>query len=214
MRNETSKLTKCKVCKKEIGKGVKKCPSCGHDQRNYFIQHKVITGLLIFELIGTNGGTGNSTNKTVTNNNTSVATSSQVVKASVEKPIYGINEAVKLDNTTIKVMKVKKLNSGDYDKPKSGMVFVVVTVLIKNTGTGVITYSPFDFKIHNSKGQITDEAITSIGSDTQLPCASLDSKGEIMGTIVFEQPINDTALVLKYTGSIFNDGIKFKLDTF
>jgi len=68
------------------------------------------------------------------------------------------------------------------------------------------------FKMQNSKGQITDEAITSIYSDTQLPSASLASKGEITGTIVFEQPINDTALVLKYSDSLLNNCIQFKLN--
>ena len=211
MRKETSKLKNCKVCKREIAKSVKKCPSCGHDQRNFFMQHKVITGILLLELIGTNGGTGNSTTIQVPNSNASVVTSAQVVKSTVEKPIYGINEAIKSNNTTIKVIKVKKLNSGKYDKPKLGMEFVVVTVLIKNTGSSEITYSPFDFKMQNNKGQITDEAITSINSNTQLPSANLDSKGEIIGTIVFEQPISDTALVLKYSASLLKDGIQFKI---
>jgi len=90
----------------------------------------------------------------------------------------------------------------------------MVTVLIKNSGTKEITYNPFDFKMQNSKGQITDEAFTSIDSDTQLPSASLASKGEIIGTIVFEQPINDSALVLKYSGSPLRKGIQFKLNSF
>jgi len=214
MRKETCKLTNCKSCQKEIAKSVKKCSTCGHDQRNFFMQHKAIIGILLLELIGTNGGTGNSKTTPVPNSNVSVATSAQVEKAPVVKHIHGINEAVKSNNTTVKVINVKKLKSGKYDKPKSGMEFVVVTVLIGNTGTSEITYSSFDFKLKNSQGQITDEAITSIGSDTQLPSASLDSKGEIIGTIVFEQHINDTDLVLEYSDSLSNNSIQFKLDIF
>lgn len=207
MRKETSKLTNCKACQKEIARSVGKCPSCGHDQRNLFMRHKVITGIIVLAVIGTSGSTGSSTTIPVSH----VATSAQVAKSPVEKHIYGINEAVKSNHTTVTVTKFKKLNGGNYDKPKSGMEFVVVTVLIKNTGTGEIIYSPFNFKMQNSKGQITDETITSIDSDTQLPSASLASKGEITGTLVFEQPINDTALVLKYRGSLLSDGIQFKL---
>lgn len=211
MGKETSKVANCKECKREISKRVKRCPSCGHDQRNFLMRHKALIGIIVFELIGTSGGIGNSKTTTVPNSNVSVATTAQVAKPQVEKPIYGINEAVKSNNATIKVIKVKKLDSGDYDKPKSGMEFVVVTISIKNTGTYEMTYSPFNFKMKNSKGQITDEAITSIDSNSQLPSASLDSKGEIIGTIVFEQPINDTALVLEYSGSRLDNSIQFKL---
>jgi len=211
MRKENSKLKNCKACQKEIAKSVKKCSSCGHDQRNIFMRHKVITGIIVLALIGTSGSTGNNATTPVSNSNGSVATSAQVAKAPVEKAMYGINEAVKSNHTTVTVSKVKKLNGSNYDKPKSGMEFIVVTVIIKNTGTGEITYNPFDFKMQNSKGQITDEAFTSIDSNTQLSSASLASKGEVTGTLVFEQPINDTALVLKYNGSPLSDTIQFKL---
>lgn len=39
-------LVKCKTCGKEIAKGVKKCVSCGADQRNFFSRHKILTGIL------------------------------------------------------------------------------------------------------------------------------------------------------------------------
>ncbi len=42
-----SKLVNCKACQKEIAKGVKKCPSCGKDQRNWFGKHKIITGVIV-----------------------------------------------------------------------------------------------------------------------------------------------------------------------
>ena len=91
------------------------------------------------------------------------------------------------NSTIISVTNVKKSNGGDYDKSKSWIQFVVVTVLIKNTGTCDIIYNPFNFKMQNSKGEITDEAITSINSDTQLSSSSLASKKEITGTLVIKQ---------------------------
>ena len=45
------KLVKCKACDKEIAKGVKKCPSCGKDQRNFFQKHKIITGIGVLVII-------------------------------------------------------------------------------------------------------------------------------------------------------------------
>ena len=210
MRKETSKLTNCDACQKEISKSVKKCPSCGHDQRNFLMRHKILT--VVVAVIVIIGSTGNSTMTPVANSNASVGTSLQVANTPVQKSIYGINETVKSNHTAVTVTNVKKANGGDYDKPKSGMEFVVVTVLIKNIGTGEIIYNPFNFKMQNSKGETTDEAITSIDSDTQLPSSSLSSMGEITGTLVFEQPIHDTALVLIYRGSLLSNSIQFKLN--
>ncbi|AXV63765.1 DUF4352 domain-containing protein, partial [Bacillus subtilis] len=42
----SGKLTHCKACGQEIAKGVKKCPNCGKDQRNFFMRHKIITIIL------------------------------------------------------------------------------------------------------------------------------------------------------------------------
>lgn len=48
-------LVACKACGKEIGKGVKKCPQCGTDQRNFFMKHKIITGVLVLVVLGVVG---------------------------------------------------------------------------------------------------------------------------------------------------------------
>jgi hypothetical protein len=42
----------CKECGKEISSGVKKCPSCGKDQRGFFGRHKIITAILVFVFLG------------------------------------------------------------------------------------------------------------------------------------------------------------------
>ena len=60
-------LVNCKACGKEIGKGVKKCPSCGADQRNLFGKHKIVTGILALIIIGSIGsamGRGDKTSPT------------------------------------------------------------------------------------------------------------------------------------------------------
>ena len=45
-------LVTCKSCGKELGKGVKKCVNCGADQRNFFVRHKILTGILALVIIG------------------------------------------------------------------------------------------------------------------------------------------------------------------
>ena len=49
-------MVNCKACGKEIAKGVKKCPHCGKDQRNFFMKHKIITGILVILLLAALGG--------------------------------------------------------------------------------------------------------------------------------------------------------------
>ena len=50
-----NKLVACKACNKEIAKGVKKCPSCGKDQRNFFRRHKILSFIGACVIIGVIG---------------------------------------------------------------------------------------------------------------------------------------------------------------
>lgn len=128
--------------------------------------------------------------------------------------VFGINEAVKYNGLELSVTKVEKSSGKEYEKPKDGMEFVIVTVKYKNVGDEKISYNPYDFKMLNSKGQITDQAITAIDSDTSLSSGELAPGGEISGTIAFEQPKGDTGLKLQYTGSWFSSDadIEFALN--
>lgn len=211
-----SKLVNCKACDKEIAKGVKKCPHCGKDQRNFFMQHKVITVIgviVILGVLGSVGGGKKDTSSTATA--TKTETKQEETKKNVEevKDTYAVNEAVKLDDAVVTVTKVEKSNGSDYNKPKDGMEFVIVTVSIKNNGKNELSYNPYDYKMQNSKGQITDQTFTTVNTSTQLNSGKLAENGEITGTIAFEQPKGDTALVLKYKGNMFsNKEIKFTLN--
>lgn len=79
-----SKLVNCKACGKEIAKGVNKCPSCGKDQRNFFMKHKVITVILAIVIIGgigsAIGGKKDSTSTTATNTEVKQETKQEVSK--------------------------------------------------------------------------------------------------------------------------------------
>lgn len=201
-------MVNCKTCGKEIAKGVNKCVHCGKDQRNFFMKHKILTVVLALIVLG---GIGSATGS---KKDTAVTTSTTAEEKKEEtKEFYAVNEDVKLKDTVIKVTNVEKSNGTQYEKPKDGMEYVIVTVAIKNGGKDEISYNPFDFKMQNSKGQITDETFTTVNSSTQLNSGNLTSDGEITGTIAFEQPKDDTALVLKYKGNMFsNKEIKVKLN--
>lgn len=63
-------MIECKACGKDIVKGKHKCPHCGKHQRNFFMRHKVLTGILVVLvviLIVSSGGDSNNP-KTVEDN--------------------------------------------------------------------------------------------------------------------------------------------------
>lgn len=74
------KMNNCKACGQEIAKGVKKCPHCGKDQRNFFMKHKIISVILAIVIIAgistaMGGGKNSSTSPTSsTNSNKSTST--------------------------------------------------------------------------------------------------------------------------------------------
>jgi len=42
----------CRHCKKEIPDKATKCPECQSDLRNWFVRHKIITGILVLVFLG------------------------------------------------------------------------------------------------------------------------------------------------------------------
>lgn len=112
------------------------------------------------------------------------------------------------------VTNVSKSNGEDFDKPKDGSEYVIVSVKIKNNSKEKVSYNALYFKMQNSKGQITDDAFTTVDQDKQLKSGELAPGGEVAGDVVFEEPVGDKALVLQYQNDIFEDGVKlqFKLN--
>lgn len=70
-----NQLINCKVCGKELAKGVKKCTSCGKDQRNFFMKHKILTGILVLAIMGAIGSDGGDST-----NSPTIDTSKEIVQ--------------------------------------------------------------------------------------------------------------------------------------
>lgn len=216
----------CKKCGKEY-EG-KFCPECGTSndgstsekveapvQRQKKKKKKgliaavvVIAVIVVIAAIASLGG--NDDQPQAVNGSGNAAHNEQVDTSKV----FGINEPVKYKGLELSVTKVEKSSGKEYEKPKDGMEYVIVTVKYKNTGDEKISYNPYDFKMLNSKGQITDQAFTTIDSNTALSSGELAPGGEISGTIAFEQPKGDTGLKLQYTGNWFSSDadIEFALN--
>ncbi len=133
------------------------------------------------------------------------------IKVGDEK-IVNAGEENSLDGATITLTKVTRSAGSDFSKPKEGNEFIIVEVTIKNTGTENLSYNPFNFKMRNSKGQMTDMTISLLDQDTALESGELAAGGSVTGTMVFEQPKGDSALVLVYQSNMFlSDYIAFKI---
>lgn len=127
--------------------------------------------------------------------------------------VYNIGDSVDYKGVVITAKSFKKSNGSDFDKPKDGMEYVIITIHIKNNSSDKVSYNPFYFKMQNSKGQITDTAFTTVDSQTALASGELTAGGVVEGTVSFEEPKDDAGLVLIYQASILNENevIKFNI---
>lgn len=145
----------------------------------------------------------------------SASESSMAAESSEESPaaeestaeadtIIPLGESGTYEGETITVTGVEKSSGDQFDTPKDGMEYVIVSLKIQNTGEENISYNPFDYKSMNSKKQIIDKSISIVDSDTALSSGELASGGEVEGTLVFEHPKGDTDLTLLFYGNMFD----------
>ncbi|PIC69204.1 hypothetical protein CSV77_14805 [Sporosarcina sp. P16b] len=142
-----SSLVKCKACDNDIAKGVKKCPQCGKDQRNWFMRHKIMTflgALLVLIIISSLGG-GNGTDTDET------AVANEQTKANDEKKeefIYSVGDTINIKQLDITLTQVEELTQiGDPQflgkKAPEGSVLVAVQYTMKNVSdkpVGMFSY--------------------------------------------------------------------------
>lgn len=121
------------------------------------------------------------------------------------KTTFKVNETAVYDDVNYTVTNVEYSNGTEWDKPASGNHYVIVTIKIENKSDSKISYNVFDWKMLNSQGQEDEESFTTIDSDTNLSSGDLAVGGTKTGTIVFEEPRNDTSLKLQYYSNSFFD---------
>lgn len=118
--------------------------------------------------------------------------------------IFNIGDIITYKDLTLSVTQVHRSNGNEFDYPKSGMEFVIVTVSIYNDGNQNISYNPYYFKMQNSQGQVENVTFETIDSNTVLEAGELVPGGTVTGTVTFEEPQNDTGLILQYEYSMFD----------
>lgn len=125
-------LVECKACSKEIAKGVKKCPNCGKDQRNWFMRHKIMTfigAIIVISIIASALGDGGEETSTTTGGDTKKQTSK-------EETIYKVGDAIKADQLEVTVTKFEEKekvgNQYVNKKASDGGTFVAIQYTMKN----------------------------------------------------------------------------------
>lgn len=137
---------------------------------------------------------------------------SGVNKAEETQKEYAVGDTVEHKGIKLTVLEVKKSQGGEYDTPKDGKEYVVVTVKYDNSSDKDLSYNPFDFKLLNSDGQKTEAEFTGFLQNTQLESGNLAAGGTVTGDLAFEAPVGDEGLYLIYTSNMFSsDEVKIKL---
>lgn len=138
-------LIECKACKKEIAKGVKKCPNCGKDQRNWFMKHKIMTiiGAIILIAIISNLGGGDGDKVAVSNDGETKAKETEK-----KETVYKVGDVVSAKQLEVTVTDFEEMDQiGDpnlFGKEASdGAVLVAIQYTMKNTSdepVGMFSY--------------------------------------------------------------------------
>lgn len=147
---ENKNLTTCKACGKEIAKGVKKCPHCGKDQRNFFMKHKIISIIAIFIVLGVIGSvTGGKDDSAKTTSTTASTSSSTESTKSTQADAKKEEEAITV--SAVDLAKAYNDNEVSADKQYKGKK-AVISGTIKDIGvsmgqTYVVLSSGDDFAL-------------------------------------------------------------------
>jgi len=200
-----SGMTKCKACGKEIAKGVNKCVGCGKDQRNFFMRHKILTGIIVVAVIGIIGSSGNNTPTKVADTNTTKSVSSTAKETTPKSTIFKIGDTVKLSDYKVKINKASVIKSGnEFQKPTDGKEYFAVDCTIENTSSTEQTISSIMmFKVVDKDGRACDMAI--VTGKGQLD-GTIGVGRKMTGQYTVEAPKGATGLELEFDGSLFSSG--------
>lgn len=201
-------MVNCKACGKEIAKGVKKCPHCGKDQRNFFMKHKILSGILILVLIGTIGGALGGGDEELKPSGGSDATQTADVTdtkskeveeepAEVEEEIYQIGDAFTSGDLGFVIDSVEEKDKFTSDNQFIKDVttegkFISVTAKITNNDSKARTISSMQFKLIDNQDREFEASNTMelmmILDDKNLFLEEVNPGMSRTGIFVFEVP--------------------------
>lgn len=205
MKKEGTKI--CKHCKSEIPVDAKVCPNCRKKQ-GMKIWQIILIAIVVIGMISAFAGSGSDEPTSTANN----SKSSETTEKEEQKKEFTQNETVTYKGVNYSITNVTKSAGTEFDIPKEGHEYVIVTIKIENNGSEKISYNPLDWKMENSNGQEEATIFTTIDSDTALSSGDLNAGGVKEGTIAFEEPAGDSRLKLNYyANSLLDEEASFKI---
>lgn len=172
-----TKLVACKACEKEIAKGVKKCPNCGKDQRNWFMKHKILTTMgiiLIFIIVGSLGD-GDDNQNQLASNDATAAEDGNVVEE--KEASYKVGEVFTEDQLELTVTVVEEMETiGDPSflgkKAAEGGILIGIQYKMKNVSeepVGMFSYPTVSLVDENGTEYSSDiDASSSYAVETEI----------------------------------------------
>lgn len=169
-------LVNCKVCNKEMAKGVNKCPNCGKDQRNWFMQHKILTffgAIIIIAILSSMLGGGDNKDS----EKSAVSDGSKAKENAKEEEIYKIGDVINAKKLEVSITKVEEFDQiGDPTflgkVAPEGATLVAIQYTMKNISeepVGMFSYP--SIKLVDEKGTkySTDiDASSSYATETKV----------------------------------------------
>ena len=170
-------------------------------KKNWFVRHKILTGIIVFFaiifILGAMGGSNTSlTNDSSSNTQTQTTSSAtNTPTTAVQKDITPkVGDITKLGDREFVVNSVRRSGAFNYNTPKAGKEYVIVNVTIRNLGKDEISYNPYDFKVQDANGAQESETYASL--DDSLNSGTLAPGGKVTGSMSFEVPVGDQAKLI------------------
>jgi Domain of unknown function (DUF4352) len=124
--------------------------------------------------------------------------------------VVSLGKSIVVDAVSCTATSAKVLPAGQYDQPKQGQEYIVVHVKMSNDGQSDQTYSPFDFHVKSSAGNVTNYTFTSsYTANNTLDSGTMAPGGKVEGDLVFEIPVDDSKAELTWTPSFFNTSTQY-----
>ena len=111
---------------------------------------------------------------------------------------FAMNQSIRFGVIAYNITNVSVVGETEYRKPKEGNHFVMVTIEMENYSKNKVKYSYRNWKMLNSKGEESSRVFTPVNADSALYSGYLVVGGSKTGTLVFEQPKDDSNLYLQF----------------